>query len=53
MFYTKISYSVLKNTGKKEVDFRRTGTLNVSLDLWWCLLIQVTVVLFEQIRFIF
>ena len=27
MFYTKISYSVSKNAGKKDVDFRRTGTL--------------------------
>ena len=29
MFYTKISYSVSKNAGKKDVDFRRTGRLAV------------------------
>ena len=28
MFYTKIRYSVSKNAGKKDVDFRQTGTLS-------------------------
>ena len=31
MFCTKISYSVSKNAGKKDVDFRRTGTLTRRL----------------------
>ena len=33
MFYTKISYSVSKNAGKKDVDFRRTGTLNTQREV--------------------
>ena len=33
MFYTKISYSVSKNAGKKDVDFRRTGTLSLVIIL--------------------
>ena len=38
MFYTKISYSVSKNAGKKDVDFRRTGTLTPANE--WHLLLR-------------
>ena len=33
MFYDWIDYSVRKNAGKIDVDFRRTGTLSTNSDL--------------------